>query len=63
MHHDSVNFTAWSGISMHPIEGFIYETAAIVPLFFFHHPIMILIIKVDLVYKAVLGHDGYSFPA
>ena len=61
-HHESINFTAFSGISMHPIEGFIYETACFVPCFFYHHPILIWMVKLDLLYKAVLVHDGYSFP-
>ena len=62
LHHQSTNFTAWSGISMHPIEGFVYESACIVPCFFFHHPILIWLIKIDLTYKAILGHDGYDYP-
>ena len=47
---------------MHPLEGVIYETATLIPIFFSHHPIMINVIKVDLVLAAVLGHDGHDFP-
>jgi len=62
LHHKSTNFTAWSGVSMHPVEGIIYMTGMIVPCFFSHHAILLWIIKIDLIYKAVLGHDGYDFP-
>ena len=47
---------------MHPIEGFLLETACIVPCFFLHHPILIWLVKVDLTYKAIHGHDGYDYP-
>jgi len=62
IHHQSTNITAWSGLSMHPIEGFVLETAFLVPLFFTHHPVMLYIVKCDLNYKATVGHDGYDFP-
>ena len=62
LHHLSDNYNVWSGISMHPLEGFLYETAVVIPLLFTHHPLMLFFIKVDLSYKAILGHDGYDFP-
>jgi sterol desaturase/sphingolipid hydroxylase (fatty acid hydroxylase superfamily) len=62
LHHKSKNFEPWSGISMHPIEGIMYESATLIPLFFFHHPLVIHVIKIDLTLSAVLGHDGYDFP-
>ena len=62
LHHLSHNITPWSGIAMHPIESFFYESAIIVPCFFKHHPIFMNIIKIDLTLSAVLGHDGHDFP-
>ena len=62
LHHMSKNVVVWSGISMHPIEGFIYETAALTPLLFYHHPLLIWIVKLHLTLAAILGHDGYEFP-
>ena len=47
---------------MHPIEGFIYETAAVIPCFFYHHPAIINFMKIELTLSAVLGHDGHDFP-
>ena len=48
---------------MHPIEGFIYNTGALVPLLFSHHPLMLNFVKIELTYSAVLGHDGHDYPA
>lgn len=47
---------------MHPIEGIIYETAAFVPCLFYHHPLMVNIMKLELSLSAILGHDGFDFP-
>jgi len=44
---------------MHPIEGLIYNTAALVPLLMTHHPVMVNTIKIELTLSAVVGHDGY----
>lgn len=63
VHHRSRNIQPWSGISMHPIEGIIYESACLLPLMFIHHPIMYNLVKIDLNYAAVLGHDGHEYPA
>lgn len=63
LHHKSRNIQPWSGISMHPIEGLIYETAVFLVLPFAHHPVMINLIKIDLNYAAILGHDGHEYPA
>jgi len=63
VHHKSRNIQPWSGISMHPLEGIIYESAVILPLLFTHHPIIYNFLKIDLTYSAVLGHDGHDYPA
>lgn len=47
---------------MHPIEGFIYESGILIPILFKHHPIIIVVTKIDLIYAAILGHDGYEYP-
>lgn len=47
---------------MHPLEGVIYMSACVLPCIFMHHPILIWIVKIDLVLRAIIGHDGYSFP-
>ena len=50
VHHTSRNIQPMSGLSMHPIEGIMYESAVLLPLLFMHHPIMINYIKIDLNY-------------
>jgi len=62
LHHQSRNIQPLSGISMHPIEGLIYESAVFVPLLFIHHPMLINLIKIDLTYAAVIDHDGHDYP-
>lgn len=47
---------------MHPIEGFLYHSANLIPIMFTHHPIIINVCKIDLNYAAILGHDGYEYP-
>ena len=47
---------------MHPLEGFLYESANIVPCFFLHHPSVLLICKIHLSLMAMWGHDGYDSP-
>ena len=62
LHHKSKNPTAWSGVSMHPVESSIYYSAAIVPLLFAAHPIVFLYTKFDLTMAALIGHDGFASP-
>ena len=62
LHHQSKNPTAWSGVSMHPVESSIYYTAMLVPVLFGAHPIVFLYTKFDLTMAALIGHDGYGFP-
>jgi sterol desaturase/sphingolipid hydroxylase (fatty acid hydroxylase superfamily) len=61
-HHKSRNIQPWSGISMHPVEGLMYMSACLVPCLFWHHPLLINIVKIELVISAVVGHDGHDFP-
>jgi len=62
LHHQSKNPTAWSGVSMHPVESTTYYTAMLVPILFGAHPIVLLYTKFDLTLAALIGHDGYGFP-
>lgn len=62
LHHMSKNPTAWSGISMHPVESTLYYTAALMPVVFGAHPLVFLLYKVDLSLAALWGHDGHVNP-
>lgn len=63
-HHKSYNPTAWTGISMYPIESVLYLSACLVPLLFRSgcHPLLALYTKIILIIDAQLGHDGYDDP-
>merc|ERR1719456_1217922 len=63
-HHKSYNPTAWSGISMLPIESISYLSAALVPMLFRSgcHPWLVLYAKIILIIDAVKGHDGFDDP-
>ena len=62
LHHKSYNPTSWSGISMHPIESFLYYTVCFIPLLGGAHPFILLTAKVDATLGAILGHDGFEYP-
>jgi len=63
-HHKSSNPTAFSGISMTPVESIAYISAALIPLCFRSgcHPWIHLYTKMDLVIGAQIGHDGFDAP-
>jgi hypothetical protein len=49
LHHYSYNPTTWSGLSMHPVEGTIYFTAALIPaLLGGAHPYLFILCKLCL---------------
>jgi len=62
LHHKSYNPTAFSGTSMHPVEGTLYYTAALIPVFFNLHPVFAIAVITDCALGAWLGHDGFQWP-
>ena len=62
LHHKSYNPTAFSGTSMHPVEGTLYYTAALIPVFLGLHPVFTVATIIDLALGAWLGHDGFQWP-
>ena len=62
LHHKSPNPTALSGTSMHPLESFLYYSAALIPVAVGRHPALFLACIVDCGVGAWLGHDGFAFP-
>ena len=48
LHHKSYNPTAFSGTSMHPVEAFLYYTAAAIPCLWGGHPILAVTAIIDL---------------
>jgi len=63
-HHKSHNPTAFSGISMTPVESVAYLSAGLIPMMWRHgcHPWIHLYTKFDLIIGAQIGHDGFDAP-
>ncbi|CAF1227661.1 unnamed protein product [Rotaria sp. Silwood1] len=62
LHHKSYNPGPWSGLSMHPVEHFIYYTCTYFPLLFSCHPLHFLYAKFHADISPIGGHDGYADP-
>jgi sterol desaturase/sphingolipid hydroxylase (fatty acid hydroxylase superfamily) len=62
VHHLSYNTGPWSGISMHPVEHFIYYTCTLLPLFIPLHPFHFLYAKFHADISPIAGHDGFADP-
>ena len=62
LHHESKNPTAFSGISMHPVESALYFSYALFPCFFGAHIVAFLYIKTNLIAAAMLGHSAFTDP-
>lgn len=60
LHHKSHNPGPWSGLSMHPVEHFLYYTCTLLPLFFKAHPLHFLYAKFHADIAPIGGHDGYE---
>jgi len=62
LHHKSYNTTAWSGMSMHPVEAALYYSTSILSLPFSPCPIVPLAHIIDFAINSMLGHSGFMFP-
>jgi len=62
LHHLSYNPGPFSGLSMHPVEHFIYYTCTLLPLYLGQHPLHFLYTKFHADIAPIGGHDGYANP-
>lgn len=62
LHHKSYNPTAFSGTNMHPVESFMYFSAALISVPFGCNPAIFLGCIIDCAVGAWLGHDGFQWP-
>ena len=62
LHHKSTNPGPWAGLSMHPVEHFLYYSCAWVPFFVSLHPLVFLFAKFHADVSPVGGHDGHEDP-
>ncbi len=60
IHHNSVNPTPWSSLSMHPVEGFLYHAVALWHLVIPSNPIVALF-QINMAgFGAINGHIGFD---
>jgi len=63
LHHKSYNPGPWAGLAMHPVEHFLYYSAAWLPaLFLYIHPFHFLYTKFHADIAPLGGHDGMEDP-
>ena len=60
LHHKNVNTTPWSGLAMHPIEHFLYLSAALIFWIIPAHPIHAVYVLQIASLQAVWGHCGFA---
>lgn len=60
VHHNSINPSPWSSLSMHPVEGFLYHGVALWYLLIPANPICALFQLNMAAYGAVNGHIGFE---
>ena len=60
VHHRNVNIGPWSGMSMHPVESFIYLTSALIHLIVLSSPFHVVYHLQFLIFNAVIAHSGFE---
>ncbi len=60
VHHNSINPSPWSSLSMHPVEGFLYHAVAFWHLIIPSNPIVALFQLHGAGFGAVNGHIGFD---
>ncbi|MBG1233493.1 sterol desaturase family protein [Aestuariivirga litoralis] len=60
IHHNSVNPSPWSSLSMHPVEQMMFFSAALIHLVVPSHPILAMYSLMFSGLGAIVGHIGYE---
>jgi sterol desaturase/sphingolipid hydroxylase (fatty acid hydroxylase superfamily) len=60
VHHNSINPSPWSSLSMHPLEGFLYHAVAFWHLIIPSNPIVALFQLHSAGFGAINGHIGFD---
>lgn len=60
LHHRNVNVGPWSGLAMHPVEGFFYFSGLLIHFLLPSHPIHVLFHMFALSLGAVYSHAGFN---
>ncbi len=60
LHHRNVNVGPWSGLSMHPVEHFLYISSLLIHCIVASHPIHVFFHVIYLGPGAAMTHTGYE---
>jgi sterol desaturase/sphingolipid hydroxylase (fatty acid hydroxylase superfamily) len=60
LHHRNVNIGPWSGLSMHPVEHFLYLSSLLIHCVIPSHPIHLFFHVIYLAPGAAMTHTGYE---
>lgn len=60
VHHRNVNVGPWSGLSMHPVEHFLYFSAVLIFFIIPAHPIHVIFLLFSLSLGAFISHSGFD---
>jgi len=60
VHHNSINPSPWSSLSMHPVEGALYFGTLLVHLVIWSNPFLVLWQFNLAAYGAIVGHIGFD---
>jgi sterol desaturase/sphingolipid hydroxylase (fatty acid hydroxylase superfamily) len=60
VHHNSVNPSPWSSMSMHPVESFVYFGVMFWTLVFLPHPFLVVYLFTLAGFGAIVGHIGFE---
>jgi sterol desaturase/sphingolipid hydroxylase (fatty acid hydroxylase superfamily) len=60
IHHNSVNPSPWSSLSMHPVEGFLYRAVALWHLLIPSNPVVAMFQLHAAGFGAINGHIGFD---
>lgn len=60
VHHNSINPSPWSSLSMHPVEGFLYHAEALLHLLIPSNPVCAYFTLHGAGFGAVNGHLGFA---
>ncbi|WP_298839419.1 sterol desaturase family protein [uncultured Roseobacter sp.] len=60
LHHRNVNVGPWSGLAMHPVEGFLYFSGILIHFVLPSHPIHVIFHMFSLGLGALYSHSGFE---
>lgn len=60
VHHNSINPSPWSSLSMHPVEHLLYFSGSLIHLVIYSHPLLAIYHLHFAGFGAVVGHVGFD---